>query len=154
MPERRQDGPRILYEHDAPPADAGSTVDVTGLLTRLAERTAELAEARVRQKQAEANLKKKTRELNSERKAHRETRRQLESDCRELETECHQAAAACRQLEADVAEQRDARAAAEAELKRAQERGAALQHQLQVVWAELQQHKPEGPQPWWRRFGS
>ena len=154
MPERRPDGPRILRERDAPAADATANVDVTDLLSRLADRTAELAEARVQQKHAEANLKTMSREVDTEREAHAETRRQLEADCRELEEECHQVAAACRELEAEVARERDARATAEAELKRAEERSAALQHQLQVVWTQLQQDKTEGPHPWWRRFGS
>jgi chromosome segregation ATPase len=154
MPERRQEGARVLHQHDVPPADAMANVDVEELLAKLAERTAELAEARLRRKHAEATLKTKTRELEAERKAHKETRWGLEADCRELEKERREAGGECRELKAKVAEQRDARAAAEAELKRAEERSVALQRQLQVVWAQLQQQKPAGPQPWWRKLGS
>jgi chromosome segregation ATPase len=113
-----------------------------------------VTEARVKQKHAEDRLTTKTRELEAEREEHTRTRRRLEGDARELETERHDFVAACRELEAEVAEQREARTAAEEELKRAEERSAALQHQLQVVWAQLQQQQPEAAQPWWRRFGS
>jgi chromosome segregation ATPase len=144
----------VLRQHEAPPADATANVDVEDLLSQLAERTGEAAEARVRRQHAETRLKSKTRELDSERKAHKETRKRLEADRRELETERREVVAACDELKAKVAEQRDARAAAEAELKRAEEQSVALQHQLQVVWTQLQQQKPEEPQPWWRRRGS
>ena len=138
MAERR-DGPRILHEPDPPPADANASVDVADLLERLADLTAELADASVRQKHAEAKLKTKAAELESEREAHDEAVRRLEADCGELE--------------AVLAGQRDARAATEADLKRAKERGAAVHHQLRVVQAQLGQDKPQGPPPWWRRFG-
>jgi chromosome segregation ATPase len=155
MPEARQDGPRFLYEKDAPKADSSATVDVMDLLTRLAEQTEELAEARARQKQAEATLKSKTREVNSERKVHGEACKRLEADCRDLEAERNQVAAECRELEAEIADARKARTADEAELKRAQHRVAALQHQLQVAWAQLQQDRTGGEQrPWWSRLRS
>jgi chromosome segregation ATPase len=154
MAERQQDVPRVVHEHDVPPVASPARVDVEELLTELAERTAELAEARMKRKHAEAKVKTKTRELGSERKARKQSSRQLEGDRGALEAERDQYVAACRELKTQVAEQRKARAAAEAELKRAEERGAALQHKLQVVWAQLKQQKPEAPQPWWRRFGS
>jgi chromosome segregation ATPase len=144
----------VLRQREAPPADATANVDVDELLAQLAERTAEVAAAKVRRQHAETNLKSKTRELDSERKAHKETRRRLEADRRELETERREVGAACDELKAKVAEQRDARAAAEGELERAEEQSVALQHQLQVVWTQLQQQKPAEPQPWWRRRGS
>jgi chromosome segregation ATPase len=154
MPERRREGPRILHERDVPAADASASVDVTELLSRLADQTAELAEARVLQKQAEASLNAKSGEVDAERKAHAETRSRLEAKCRELEAECQQVAASCRELEDEITWARGPRAAAETELKRAQEQSAAFQHQLQVVWAQLQQEKAEGSDPWWRRRGS
>lgn len=154
MAERQQDVPRVVHEHDVPPVASPARVDVEELLTELAERTAELAEARMKRKHAEAKLKTKTRELNSERKARKQTSRQLKGDLGSLETERDQYVAARRQLKTQVAEHREARAAAKAELKRAEERSTALQHKLQVVWAQLQQQKPEAPKPWWRRFGS
>ena len=154
MAERQQNVPRVVHEHDVPPVASPARVDVEELLTQLAERTAELAEARMKRKHAEAKLKTKTRELNSERKARKQTSRQLEGDLGSLETERDQYVAACRQLKTQVAEHREARAAAKAELERAEERSTALQHKLQVVWAQLQQQKPEAPKPWWRRFGS
>ena len=154
MAERQQDVPRVVHENDVPPVASPARVDVEELLTQLAERTAELAEVRLKRKNAEAKLKTKTSELDSERKARKQTGRQLEGDLTSLETERDQYVAACRQLKTQVAEQRKARAAAEAELEQAEERSAALQHKLQVVWAQLQQQKPEAPQPWWRRFGS
>jgi chromosome segregation ATPase len=151
MAERR-DGPRILHEPDPPRADTNASVDVTELLATLADQTAEVAEARVKQEHAEAKLKTKTGELESERKAHNREVQRLEADCRELEAECQEVAAACGELEAVLAGQRDARTAAEEELKRAKERGAAVYHQLRVVQAQLGQDKPQGPPPWWRRF--
>lgn len=154
MAERQQDGPRAVPEHDVPAAASPATVDVEELLAQLAERTADLAEARMKQKHAETSLKTKTRELDLERKARKQTSRQLEGDRSALEEERDQHVAACRQLKAQVAEQRKARAAAEAELKRAETRSAALQHQFQVVSAQLRHQKPEEPQPWWRRFSS
>jgi chromosome segregation ATPase len=154
MPERRREGPRILHERDVPPADASASVDVTELLSRLADQTAELAEARVLQQQAEASLKAKSREVDAERKAHAETRSRLEAKCRELEAERQQVEAACRELEDEVTWARSARAGAEEELRRVREQSAAFQHQLQVVWAQLQQEKTEGSDPWWRKRGS
>lgn len=132
----------MLHQHDVPPA---ANVDVEKLLAQLAELAAEIAEAQVKQKDAEANLKTKTRELESEPKAHKKTRWRLEADGLALESERAKFVAADRELELQVAEHRDARAAGEVELKRAEERGEALQHQLQVVRARLQQQKPEEP---------
>jgi chromosome segregation ATPase len=155
MPETRRDGPRFLYEKGAPNADPPGTMDVMDLLTRLAERTEELAEARVRQKHAEADLKGKTRELASERKARDQARKQLETDRRELEAEYREVAAECRDLEAELARERKARTADGAELKRVQYRVAALQQQLQIAWAQLQESGTEGAQrSWWSRLGS
>jgi chromosome segregation ATPase len=155
MPDTRPDAPRHLRERNASPADAMATVDITELLKRLAERTEELAEARVRQKHAEAKLKKKTRELDAEREAHGETMRQLEADCRECAEECNQVAAEYRELEAQAAREREARAAVQTDLKRAQDRVAALEHQLQVAWAQLQHGETKsGKGPWWDRSGS
>jgi septal ring factor EnvC (AmiA/AmiB activator) len=152
MAERR-DGPRILHDPDRPSGDANASVDVGDLLAKLSEQTAELAEARVKQEQAEAKLKKKAGELESEQAAHDEVVQRLEADCRELEAECQEVAAACGELEAVLAGQRTAHAATEADLKGAKERGAALHHQLRVVQAQQGQDKPQGPPPWWRRFG-
>ena len=154
MPEARQDGPRFLYEREASQPDSAGAMDAMELLARLADRTEELAEAKVRQKHAEADLKSKTREAASERKARAQARKQLEADRRELEAEYREVEGECRDLEAEIARERKTRTALEAELTRARHRVAALQHQLQVVWARLQQDKPEGPQSWWRRFGS
>jgi chromosome segregation ATPase len=155
MADTRPDVPRYLREEDAPGADTTASVDVTKLLARLGEQTEELAEARVRQKHAEANLKRKTREMTAERKAHRETRERLETDCAELEAECQQAGAECRQLKALLARERKARSAAEADLKRVQDRVGSLQHQLQIAWARLKQDGTETEQrPWWSRLGS
>jgi hypothetical protein len=108
----------------------------------------------MKRRHAETTLKTKTRELESERRARKQTSQQLEGDRSALEEERDQHVAECRQLKTQVAEQRKARAAAEAELKRAETRTAALQHQFQVVSAQLRHQKPEEPQPWWRRFGS
>jgi chromosome segregation ATPase len=155
MPETRQNGPRFLYGTDAPEADSAGTMDVLELLARLADRTEELAEAKVRQKHAEADLNGKTRELASERKARDQARKQLETDRRELEAEYREVSAECRDLEAELARERKARTADEAELKRAQYRVAALQQQLQVAWAQLQESGTEGAQrSWWSRLGS
>jgi chromosome segregation ATPase len=155
MADTRPDAPRHLRERDAEAADTSATVDVSELLTRLAERTEELAEARVGQKRAEANLKKKTRELDAERELRTKRRQQLETDCRELEAECIQVTEDYRALEAQLVREREARAAVQADLKRVQGRIAALQHQLQIAWAEL---KPEGTEaeggPWWDRSDS
>jgi chromosome segregation ATPase len=155
MPEARQDGPRFLYERDAPQTDPAEAMDAMELLARLADRTEELAEARVRQKHAEADLKRKTRELASERKARAHAHKQLEADRRELEAEFREVEAECRDLEAEIARGRKGRTADEAELKRVQHRVAALQQQLQVAWAQLQESGTEGAQrSWWSRLGS
>ena len=155
MPDARPDAPRYLREQGAPTAGATATVDVTDLLARLAERTEELAEARVRQRHAEAKLKKKTREMGAEREAHAETIRQLEADCREREEDCNRVAAEHSELEAQVAREREARAPVQADLKRAQDRVAALQHRLQVARAQLQHDESESEKgPWWGRSGS
>jgi chromosome segregation ATPase len=155
MADTRPDVPRYLREGDTPSADTTASVDVTELLARLGERTEELAEARVRQKHAEANLKRKTREMAAERKALSETRDRLETDCAELEAECQEAGAECRQLKALLAREQKARSAAEADLKRVQDRVASLQHQLQIAWARLKQDGTETEQrPWWSRLGS
>jgi chromosome segregation ATPase len=150
MPKRAQKGPRALHQEDVPPA---ANVDVEKLLTQLAELTAGIAEAQVKQKHAEANLKTKTRELASEREAHQKTRWRLETDGQALDSERAELVAAHRELELQLAEHRDARVAGEVELKRAEERGEVLQHQLHVARARLQQ-QPEEPQRWWRRLGS
>jgi chromosome segregation ATPase len=155
MAEARQDGPRFLYERDAATTDVTASVDVADLLTRLAEQTEALAEARVRQKYAEAALKRKTREMEEERKAHSQTRQRLETDCRELEAECNEVTAECRDLQAEAARERKARAVVEADLKRAQDEVAALQHQAKVAWAQLQQGGSQAEhRPWWARLGS
>jgi chromosome segregation ATPase len=155
MPETRPDAPRYLRKREGRAADSAAAVDVTDLLSRLAEQTEELAEARVRQKHAEADLERKTREMDAERKAHLETRRQLETDCRELEAEANEVTAECRELEAEVARERKTRTQTEADLKRTQDRVAALQHQLQVAWAQLEHGGSEAEQrPWWGRLGS
>src|SRR5919106_1863445 len=151
MPETREDGPRLLPKREVPSPDATATVDVTDLLARLADRTEEVAEAKVRLKHAEGDLKRQTREMALERKAHGETRQQLEADCQQLEAECRDLEAECRELEAEVARQREARAAVDADLKRAEERAAELQHQLQIVWAQVREDKRAGTRPGWRR---
>jgi chromosome segregation ATPase len=161
MTDMRPDAPRYLHERGASAADATATVDVADLLSRLTERAEELAEARVSQKHAEANLRKKTREWDKERKARTEERQQLESDCRDLEIECSQIGTERRELEVELKREREARTAAEADLKRMQERIASLQHQLKIAWAQLQQGAPEAEpsqwwsrRPWWTRLGS
>jgi chromosome segregation ATPase len=154
MPEMRQDRPQLVGKRDAPSPDTTATVDVTDLLARLADRTEELAQAKVRQEHAEAELERKTREMAAERKTHSETHSQLEADCQQLETECQEVSAECRELQAEVARQREARTAVEADLKRAQQRVAGLQHQLQIVSAQLRGDKREGPSRRWRRSDS
>lgn len=157
MAEMPQDRPRLLHTQDAPSpdnapsSDTTATVDLTDLLARLADRTEELAHAKVRQEHAEADLKTKTHALAVERKAHGETRSRLEADCRQLQAECQEVEAECRELEAEVTRQREARAAVEADLKRAQVRVAALQHQLQTVSVGVRENNRPGPQPRWRR---
>jgi chromosome segregation ATPase len=155
MSEAQPDAPRYLREGSAHTADNTAIVDVTDLLARLAERTEELAEARVRQKHAEAGLKRKTQEMDAERKAHREMRQRLETDCRDLKAECDQVSAECGELKAQVARERRGRLAAEVDLRRAKERVASLEHQLQIAWAQLQQDAVESERrPWWSRLGS
>jgi chromosome segregation ATPase len=154
MAEMPQDRPRLLHKRDATSPETSATVDVTDLLARLADRTEELAQAKVRQEYAEADLKRKTREMAAEREAHSERHRQLEADCEQLEAECQQVEAECRELEAEVSRQREARAAVEADLKRAHQRVAGLQHQLQIVSAQLREDNKAGPQPRWRRSDS
>jgi len=151
MPKGGQEGPRVLHQHEAP---AAANVDVEKLLARLAALATEIAETQVKQKDTEANLKTKTRELESEQKAHEKTWTRLEADGLALEAERAEFVAAHRELELQAAEHRDARAAGEIELRRAEELGEALQRQLQVVRARLNQQKPEEPRPWWRRLGS
>ena len=157
MPDRRPDAPRYLREQDAPEpdADARSNVDVTELLSRLAERTEELAEARVKQKAAESDLRRKAREVSAQRKAHAETSQRLETDRRELEQERDQVVAERRELEAEIARELDARAGVEAELEETQERLTALQRRLQAAWAQLQRSEAEPEdRRWWNRRGS
>jgi chromosome segregation ATPase len=155
MAEPQPDAPRYLREGDAPKGGTTASVDVTDLLGKLGERTEELAEARVRQKHAEAEVKRKTREISAQRKAHGETVKRLEADCAELEAECNQAVAESQQLKTLLARERRARGAAEAELKRVQERVASLQHQLQIAWARLKEDESGAERrPWWGRLGS
>ena len=155
MPEPQPEAPRYLREGDAPKGDTTASVDVTDLLEKLSERTEELAEARVRQKHAEAELKRKTREIGTRSKAHNETVKRLEADCAELEAECNQATAASQELKTLLARERKARSAAEAELKRVKERAASLQHQLQIAWAQLKEDESGTERrPWWNRLGS
>lgn len=144
-----------MHERDAPTADTTAAVDVTELLAKLAERTEELAEAKVQRKHAEAELKRRTREVSTERKAHNETRQRLEDDCQALEGESYLLSAESRLLEAEVAQEGNARTAAEADLKRVQDRTAALQHKLKIAWAELRPSETEAAEqlPWWRRRG-
>ena len=155
MPDMRPDAPRYLREQAAPAADERSTVDVKELLTKLSERTEEVAEAQVKQKAAEADLRRMTRQLSAQRKAHDETSQRLETDRRELEEERDTVAAERRELEAEVARELEARAALEAELEETQERVTALQHRLQIAWTELQRTEAEPEQRrWWDRRGS
>jgi chromosome segregation ATPase len=155
MPDPRRDAPRYLRQQDAPDADARSRVDATELLSKLSERTEELAEARVTQKAAEADLRRVTRQVSAQRKEHAETSERLETDRRELEEERDQVVAERRELEAEVARELEARAALEGELEQTQERVDALQRRLKVAWAERQQAEPEPDEPrWWQRRGS
>jgi chromosome segregation ATPase len=156
MADARPDGPRYLRDPDTPVTDTTAAVDVSELLARLAERTEELAEATVRQKHAEADLRRRTREVTAERKAHNETRQRLENDCQALGTECDLLSAERRGLEAEVARERNARTTVEADLKRVQDRIGSLQHKLKGAWGELRQRETEvAEQPsWWKRLGS
>jgi chromosome segregation ATPase len=154
MGEVRQAPPRYLHDHEVPTAE--TTVDVSELLARLAERTEELAEAKVNQKHAEAQLEKRTREVDTERKAHNETRQRLEDDCGVLEVECALLSVEGHDLEAAVVEERIVRTAVEADLKRAQDRNAALKRSLKIARGQLQQRETEAAEqlPRWRRLGS
>jgi chromosome segregation ATPase len=145
-----------VHDRDTPAADTKAAVDVTDLLARLTELTEELAEARVQQKHAEADLKKKARQVAAERKAHNATRQRLEDDCQALEADCDLLSAESHGLEAGVAEERNARTSVEADLKRVQDRTAVLQQKLKIAWTELKQSETEAGEqlPWWRRLGS
>ena len=137
-------------------AETTVAVDVTELLARLAERTEELAEAKVNRKHVEAQLVKKTREVNTERKAHNETRQRLEDDCGVLEVECELLSVQGHELEAAIVQERVARTAVEADLKRAQDRNAALKRTLKIARGQLQQRETEAAEqlPRRRRLGS
>lgn len=156
MAEARPDPPRYLHDREVPTAETTVAVDVTELLARLAERTEELAEAKVNRKHAEAQLEKRTREVNTERKAHNETRQRLEDDCGALEVECELLSVEGRDLEAAVVQELDVRTAVEADLKRAQDRNAALERNLKIARGQLQQRETEAAKqlPRWRRLGS
>jgi chromosome segregation ATPase len=164
MPDPAPDAPRYLHDRDThtahdrdtPTADTTAAVDVTELLARVAELTEELAEARVQQKHAEAELERRTRQVNIERQAHNATRQRLEDDSQALVTECDLLAAESRGLEAEVARERNARTAVEEDLKRVQDRTAALQDKLRIAGAQRRQNETEAPEqpPWWRRLGS
>jgi chromosome segregation ATPase len=156
MPDARPDAPRYLHQRGTPRADTTAAVDVSELLARLAQRTEELAEAKVEQKNAEAELRKRSRQVTTERKAHNEMRERLEGDCQGLESECELLLAESRELEIEVAREQDARAAAEGELKRAEDLTAALQDKLKIIWAQLRESETESiePLPWRRKPGS
>jgi chromosome segregation ATPase len=156
MPDARPDAPRYLHERGTPKADTTAAVDVSELLARLAERTEELAEARVEEKHAEAELRRRSRQVTSERKAHNEMRERLENDCQALESECELLLAESRELEIEAAREQDARTTVEGDLKRAEDLSAALQDKLKIVWAQLRESETESiePPPWRRRLGS
>jgi chromosome segregation ATPase len=156
MAEARPDSPRSLHDREVATAETTVAVDVTELLARLAERTEELAEAKVNRKHAEAQLEERTREVDAERKAHSETRQRLEDDCGPLEVECELLSVEGHDIEAAVVQERDARTAVEAALKRAQDRNAALERNLRIARGQLQQRETEAAEqlPRWRRLGS
>jgi len=156
MAEARPDPPRHLHDREVPTAETTVAVDVTELMARLAERTEELAEARVNRKRAKSQLEKRTREVNTERKAHDETRQRLEEHCAALEVECELLSVDGRKLDAAVVQERDARTAVEADVKRAQDRNAALERTLRIARGQLQQRETEAAEqlPRWRRLGS
>jgi chromosome segregation ATPase len=156
MPDARPDAPRYLHQRGTPTADTTAAVDVSELLARLAQRTEELAEAKVEQKNAEAELRKRSRQVTTERKAHNEMRERLEGDCQGLESECELLLAESRELEIEVAREQDARAAAEGELKRAEDLTAALQDKLKIIWAQLRESETEATEspPRRKRLGS
>ena len=143
MPEARPNPPPYLHKRGTPAADTTAAVDVSELLATLAERTEELAEAKVEQKHAEAELKKRSRQVTTERKAHNELREPLESDCQALESECELLLAESRELEVEVAREQDARTAVEVDLKRAEHLTATLEDKLKMVWAQLRQSETE-----------
>ena len=156
MPDARPDAPRYLHQRGTPRADTTAAVDVSELLARLAQRTEELAEAKVEQKNAEAELRKRSRQVTTERKAHNEMRERLEGDCQGLESECELLLAESRELEIEAAREQDARTTVEGDLKRAEDLSAALQDKLKIVWAQLRQNETETlePLPWRRRLDS
>ena len=132
---------------EMPKTPPSANVDVNELLASLAEQAEELAEARVRRQAAEADLRRTTQEMGAACKAQREARERLETDCHEL-------AAECRQLEAEVARERQALTAVEADFSRVKERAELLQHQLKIAWGQLKQGGDAPEQgPWWSRLG-
>lgn len=139
MPDARPNPPPYLHKRGTPTADTTAAVDVGELLARLAQRTEELAEAKVEQKHAEAELKKRSRQVTTERKAHKEMREPLEADCQALESECELLLVESRELEDEVAREQDARTAVEVDLKRAEHLTGALEDKLKTVWAQLRQ---------------
>jgi hypothetical protein len=77
------------------------------------------------------------------------------TDCGELEAEAIEVKADCRHLEAEVGREGKARTKVDPDLKRAQDRIAALQHQLWVARAQLEHGGPQAEQrPWWGQLGS
>lgn len=143
MPDARPNPPPYLHKRGTPTADTTAAVDVSELLAKLAQRTEELAEAKVEQKQAEAELRKRSRQVTTERKAHKELREPLEVDCQALESECELLLVESRELEVEVAREQDARTAVEADLKRAEHLTATLEDKLKMVWAQLRQSENE-----------
>lgn len=143
MPDARPNPPPYLHQRGTPTADTTAAVDAGELLARLAQRTEELAEAKVEQKHAEAELKKRSRQVTTERKAHNDMREPLESDCQALESECELLLAESRELEVEVAREQDARTAVEVDLKRAEHLTATLEDKLKMVWAQLRQSENE-----------
>ena len=143
MPDARPNPPPYLHQRGTPKADTTAAVDVSELLARLAQRTEELAEAKVEQKHAEAELKRRSRQVTTERKAHNEMREPLESDCQALESECELLLVESRELEVEVAREQDARTAVEVDLKRAEHLTATLEDKLKMVWAQLRQSENE-----------
>jgi chromosome segregation ATPase len=156
MAEARPDPPRALHDGEVLTAETTVAVNVTELLARVAQRTEELAEAKVNRKHAEAQLEQRTREVDTERKAHNDTRQRLEDHCGPLEVECELLSVEGGELEAAVVQERDARAAVEADLKRAQDRNAALERNLKMARGQLQQRETEAAEqlPRRRRLGS
>ena len=156
MPDARPDPPPYLHKRGTPTADTTAAVDVSELLARLAQRTEELAEAKVEQKHAEAELRKRARQVTTERKAHNEMRQSLEGDCQALESECELLLAESRELELEVAREQDARTAVVGDVKRAEDVTAALQDKMKIIWAQLQESETEAIEqpPWRKRLGS